>query len=151
MVFHPDKNPSPDSKLQFQKIQEAYRTLSNFEKRKKYDTWLMYGGSVLQEKGPNPDQPVRRRSRGQTVRNRPGYQSKDFVRKEKEPDHDFSMMERYMFYSLLLIGIAAIFLAIRDLVWGEWTGINSLTGIVFGLSFTILLVFTYNTFYRKRN
>lgn len=153
MSVHPDRNPSPDSKLQFQKIQEAYRTLSNEEKRKKYDSWLFYGASVL--RGNDYDQgspaPHRRRSRGQSVRNRPGYQAGDYKGKKNEPDHDFTLLETYMFYSLLLIGIAAIFLAIRDLVWGEWTGINSLTGIIFGLSFTILLVFTYYTFYRKKN
>lgn len=150
MAFHPDKNPSPDSKLQFQKIQEAYRTLGNFEKRKKYDAWLLYGGSVLKENVAHHADHRHRKSRGNSVRNQPGYQAKAYAGKKKEVDHDFSLMEKYMFYSLLLIGVAAIFLAIRDLIWEEWTGINSLTGIVFGLSFTILLVFTYYTFYRKR-
>jgi curved DNA-binding protein CbpA len=153
MSVHPDKNPSPDSKLQFQKIQEAYRTLGNFEKRKKYDAWLLYGGSVLQNYGTQESghERDRRRSRGQTVRNKPGYQARNYTQKKHEPDHDFTKLETYMFYSLLIIGIAAIFLAIRDLIWGEWTGINSLTGIIFGLSFTILLAFTYYTFYKKKD
>ena len=153
MSVHPDRNPNPDSKLQFQKIQEAYRTLGNEDRRKKYDAWLLYGGSVLhgQEKHQRQQQPERRRSRGQSVRNNPEYRAGNYKGKKKEPDHDFSTLETYMFYSLLLIGISAIFLAIRDLFLGEWTGVNSLTGIIFGLSFTILLVFTYYNFYRKKN
>ena len=154
MSFHPDKNPHPDSKVHFQKIQEAYRTLGNFEKRKKYDAWLLYGGSILERNGSNNTTANgrdrdRRRSRGQTVRNQPGYKS--YHQKKKEPDHDFATLETIMFYSLLLIGFTAIFFAIRDLVFGEWTGINSLTGIVFGISFTSLLAFTYYQFYRRKD
>jgi DnaJ-class molecular chaperone len=37
MKWHPDKNKSPDAVNQFQKINEAYETLGNDEKREEYD------------------------------------------------------------------------------------------------------------------
>ncbi|KAI0876106.1 hypothetical protein GGS24DRAFT_452552 [Hypoxylon argillaceum] len=36
-VTHPDKNPSPDGKEQFQRLQAAYETLSDATKRMQYD------------------------------------------------------------------------------------------------------------------
>lgn len=35
--LHPDKNPSSDAPVMFRKVQEAYETLSDIDKRKIYD------------------------------------------------------------------------------------------------------------------
>ncbi|KAI0798365.1 hypothetical protein GGR55DRAFT_684704 [Xylaria sp. FL0064] len=37
-VMHPDKNPSPNGKEEFQRLQAAYETLSDSKKRSDYDT-----------------------------------------------------------------------------------------------------------------
>ena len=41
LVVHPDKNPHPDAKLAFDKIQEAYAVLSSRERRESYDKGMM--------------------------------------------------------------------------------------------------------------
>jgi len=49
MIYHPDK--SQGNEEQFKKISEAYETLSNKEKRKKYD---MFGKNGVNKKNINP-------------------------------------------------------------------------------------------------
>lgn len=53
LLYHPDKNQSPDASDKFKQIGEAYEILSNPEKRKQYDT---YGESGLDhnEMGGSP-------------------------------------------------------------------------------------------------
>ncbi|KAI1359684.1 hypothetical protein F5Y08DRAFT_344412 [Xylaria arbuscula] len=48
-ITHPDKNPSPNGKEQFQKLQEAYETLSDSTKRKKYDIAHLFVTDVVSE------------------------------------------------------------------------------------------------------
>ena len=37
LIYHPDKNPSPEASESFKQISEAYTILSNYQKRKEYD------------------------------------------------------------------------------------------------------------------
>ena len=41
LAIHPDKNPHPDAKLAFDKLQEAYSVLSSRERRESYDKGMM--------------------------------------------------------------------------------------------------------------
>lgn len=55
-IWHPDKNKSPEANAKFQKINEAYETLCNPEKRELYDR---FGKDGLQETpGMNPMDPM---------------------------------------------------------------------------------------------
>jgi DnaJ-class molecular chaperone len=38
--YHPDRDPSPEAARKMAEINEAYATLRDAEKRKKYDEWL---------------------------------------------------------------------------------------------------------------
>lgn len=51
LEYHPDKNPSPDAGSKFQKINEAYETLGDADKRKMYDNNGSMPGSPF---GENP-------------------------------------------------------------------------------------------------
>jgi molecular chaperone DnaJ len=44
--YHPDKNPDKDTTKDFQKISEAYSTLSNPQKRQEYDTFGSSSGGM---------------------------------------------------------------------------------------------------------
>jgi DnaJ-class molecular chaperone len=44
LEWHPDRNSSPEAKEKFQKINEAYDTLSDPSRRKEYDMQQMFGG-----------------------------------------------------------------------------------------------------------
>ena len=46
-----------------------------------------------------------------------------------------------LFYSMVGIGIATIIFGIKDLFFEQWEGVKNLTGILFGLSFTGLLLY----------
>ena len=54
MQFHPDKNKSPDAKDKFQEINEAYETLSNNDKKNRYDFERRNGGSMPRGGGGFP-------------------------------------------------------------------------------------------------
>lgn len=51
LEYHPDKNSSPDASAKFQKINEAYETLSDPDKRRMYN---MTGGTGPGGSGPMP-------------------------------------------------------------------------------------------------
>jgi hypothetical protein len=55
-----------------------------------------------------------------------------------------------MFGSLVIIGLFAIFLSIRDLYNNEIEDLNAFTGIIFGLLFTFLLLYSWTQIFRKK-
>ena len=46
MVFHPDVNQTREAHHQFVLINEAYKTLSNASRKRKYDLSLHYGHAI---------------------------------------------------------------------------------------------------------
>ncbi len=89
---------------------------------------------------------TRRPPPGRTQNHRNSYTKP--AQNEKKPD--FSKMENWMFGSLVLIGLFAIILSIRDLYCNEIEDLNAFTGIVFALLFTFLLLYSWTQIFRKK-
>ncbi len=147
--WHPDVNKGSNASQHFRDINEAYRILANPSKRKHYDFYNTGTKSGVDKKYYQGDG----RKYGTAYRHYPdpSQEIKFNRRKPKEPAGDFRMMENFMFYSLMILGITAIILAARDLFQNDIDGIDSFSGIVFGLTFTSLLGYSWMRIYRKKD
>ena len=147
--YHPDVNPENEATAVFKEVNEAYRTLGNAVKKRHYDFYYASGNEVkldnkyAQDKGRKYGTAYRNQANEKHSKGR----SKPYHKEEKT---DFSVMENWMFFSLVLIGIFAIVLSIRDLYNNEIEDLNAFTGIIFGLLFTFLLIYSWTQIYRKK-
>ncbi|MFN4853988.1 MAG: J domain-containing protein [Bacteroidota bacterium] len=137
MRYHPDKNPDQSSSVHIQLINEAYETLGNPEKRRLYDMQQMYlRASAATKKNP--------RSAHKKAPNRK-------PRKNQESDRKpFFYLEYFLFSVLLLAGIYGLFMSIRDWWVHGYQPSKTLSGLFFGLIFTILLSLTMWVLRQKR-
>ena len=153
LLFHPDVNQTREAHQQFILINEAYKTLSNASRKRKYDLSLHYGHAIAEikeEDGKFSQDKGRKYGTAHKYKDKNDYRN---YRKtgsySKEDEKQFTRLENVLFYSLMLIGFFAIFFSIKDLIYNEWNGLGSLTGILFALSFTSLLIYTWYYFVRK--
>lgn len=105
--YHPDKNPSPDSKHLFQEINEAYDVLGDRQKRALYDLRLANPFAEIL----NQQEPPKHRD--------PAYRRKDPVPKgKKEPPATYVLMRDNLKYLLWVsrIGLLASALFFIDYV-----------------------------------
>src|SRR4051812_48261990 len=79
VVFHPDKNPSLESAALFQEINEAHATLSDPDKRLRYDQLLAQPYDTL---SPAP-QPKWHRDPAYRKRHQPGYRPPPYKPSER--------------------------------------------------------------------
>jgi curved DNA-binding protein CbpA len=150
LMYHPDVNSDLQATAIFKDLNEAYRTLGNAAKKRHYDFYYASGKEVKLDDKYKQDNGRKYgtayKNQHQTNQSRNQYKTQ---KKEERPD--FSKMENWMFGSLVFIGILAIFLSVRDLYNNEIEDINAFTGIIFGLLFTFLLVYSWTQIYRKKN
>lgn len=149
LKYHPDVNNDSEATAIFKDVNEAYRTLGNMAKKRHYDFYFASGIDVKlnekyrQDKGRKYGTAYR--NQNQSNQNRANSYSR---KKEEKPD--FSKMENWMFASLVIIGLFAIYLSIRDLYNNEIEDLNAFTGIIFGLLFTFLLLYSWTQIFRKK-
>ncbi|MDR4988398.1 MAG: DnaJ domain-containing protein [Bacteroidales bacterium] len=141
---HPDIICDQQATGEFQKINEAYQVLKNAEKRRLYDLRLANG------------------TQSRNVFYRPGrtssYRRASFHAQyyhefddDQEPTLLEKLFDQFLFFSMLLIGLGAIFYGLYR-AWGEpIEGMNPYLGILFGLSFTAIFIFGWDRFNRLKS
>ncbi len=144
--YHPDMNRDPNANWFIRDINEAYQTLGNQHNKRKYDLNLLSGGYTIdpkynEGKGRKYGTAYKYKSRAKTPPPPTSY---------KKPDRDFEIMQNGAYYSLLVIGILGIIFAITDLFQNKVEDLNSLSGIIFGVLFTSLLIYTRLKIYTKK-
>ncbi|MFO8067800.1 MAG: DnaJ domain-containing protein [Bacteroidales bacterium] len=135
--YHPDVNKAADAKRIFQKLNEAYQVLINPSKRRLYDLRLKHGIVVTKV--------YYRPASG-----RQGYSnmySKGRYAKRKQEDKNpiESLIDRIMFFFLLLIGLYGILFGVYRVYIQppENDDFDPMHGLILGLVFTLLLLLFY--------
>jgi len=150
LKYHPDVNSDIQATAIFKDVNEAYRTLGNSSKKRHYDFYYASGKEVKLDEKYRQD---KGRKYGTAYKNQTqaNQRNNNSYRAPKEKRPDFSRMENWMFGSLVIIGLFAMFLSIRDLYYNEIEDLNAFTGIVFALLFTFLLLYSWTQIFRKKN
>jgi len=131
-LCHPDVNKNINAKITFQIINEAYQILIDSEKRRVYDyKWKTRYGSSFH-------------NRHQTTTNTDStnyykaYTSPVYKRKEEKIER--TSIDIFLFYFLILVGVLSVIMGITHLIYKEWEGIDSLSGLLLGLWLLYLLM-----------
>lgn len=139
--YHPDVYKGADAKVIFQEINEAYHTLIDIERRKSYDTSLTQNIYLYKKYGRYYENRQQNNSYENSY-----YDAASRKNTEQDEVKIFSVklnnfFDKFLFYTMLCIGIVTIFFGSIDLFFSKWEGLSNLTGFLFGISFTSLLIY----------
>jgi curved DNA-binding protein CbpA len=145
-LYHPDLNKNDNAKLKFQIVYEAYQTLIDPKKRKWYDFKMKFGDDAVISKGQTP----RQRDAQRTAKRYQYYASKNanYAKNNKEREEQKyikSVVDKVLFYILMLFGSLACIFGTIHLIYDKWEGFGDLKGVLFGVSFVFLLVYGWRT------
>ncbi len=142
-LIHPDINKNSNAKTQFQQLSEAYLTLINSDKRKKYDDkWKSrYGYSFIHRKyaGTNSHSNYYK-----------AYTNPNYKTQNKDNSIERTRIDFFLYITLIIVGAIALVMSIFKLIYEEWEGIDSLSGLLMGIWMLFLLVYGW-TFIVKAN
>ncbi|OFX69205.1 MAG: hypothetical protein A2X12_11545 [Bacteroidetes bacterium GWE2_29_8] len=142
--YHPDINRNDkDAKLKFQMINMAYQFLIKKENRQKYNEKT----NTQKEK----EEEYLRRKYGVSKGRYNDIKKKQRATKNDTKEYEFKepLSDNFYFTVMFIIGIIGIVLGIVNLFINEWDGIDSLSGLTFGLMFTAIIVFGWFKFNNK--
>ncbi len=143
--LHPDVNQSPDALAQFQLLAIAYETLTDPEKRKKYDLKFVFGIEMKSESAA----PRHRDPKYHPGAVKAAY-GKGFENHGKVERKRIIWLENILLGSLLIIGFSAFGFAVFDMMSDERGATEKgLTGILFSTVFLALLIYGWIFHIRK--
>jgi hypothetical protein len=143
-LYHPDVNKKENAKRDFQIINEAYRVLINTEKRRWYDFKLKYPSTT----GMSPQNKTRSAAYESYYSS---YTRNQQARMEKEVfvKYTKTLLDKILFYFLIVSGVFAVIFGAIRLISEKWEGLDSLSGLIFGIWFLLFLIYGWNLIGRK--
>jgi len=131
-IFHPDINKNANAKINFQILNEAYQILIDTEKRRVYDyKWKTRYGASFHNRYNSTQY-------AEKTNYYKAYTGTHYYKKETKIERTF--IDVFLFYFLIIVGVLSVFMGITHLIYKEWEGIDSLSGLLFGLWFLFLLL-----------
>ena len=143
-LYHPDINKTPNAKILFQLVNEAYQVLVNPEKKRWYDFKLKYPSTT----GLKPPSAKNRTAtyesyyRAYTHNNQKKQEEKEFAKYRK------TFLDNFLFYFLIFAGCCAIVFSTIDMIFDK-VNMKTATGLIFGVWFLLLMFWGWNMMSRK--
>jgi len=142
-LYHPDINNTPNAKLLFQLVNEAYQILTNPDKRKWYDFKLKYPSTT------GARQPDRHRtSTYASYYKAYTYQQQQKQEEKESANYKKTLLDNILFYFLVFAGAMAIIFSALDMI-SEKVNMKTASGLVFGVWFLLLMFWGWNLLSKK--
>ncbi|HRS54079.1 MAG TPA: J domain-containing protein [Bacteroidales bacterium] len=139
--LHPDITGKEEDKTAFQLLNEAYHVLINEDRRRGYDFLLKY--RTVKNELKHNDYYYKRYGISKRAANnyyKEKQPSQINITQRKKQQYTRTVFDSYVFYFFLMLGITGIIFGTIDLLKGTWKENQAIGGILFGISFTILLI-----------
>jgi len=154
-LLHPDITGKDSERAQFQLLNESYHVLINEDRRRGYDFLFKY--RAVSEEIKKEDHYRRYGTSAYHEASAKSYSERQpseinrRKREERQQSHYIrTVVDTYAFYFFLVLGSLAIIFGIIDLLSHKWEDNNSLGGILFGVTFTFLLLRGWRILNRSR-
>jgi curved DNA-binding protein CbpA len=142
-LLHPDVNKGTRAKHDFQLANQAYQVLKDTNKRRLYDLRIN-SGRYSQKVYYRP---------GQTTHSNPKtYHAYSYG----DPPTDYKptrlekIFDQFLFFSMLMMGLSALFYGIYRALGEPVEGVNPYVGIIFGVIFTVIFIFGWDKMQRLK-
>ncbi len=142
-LLHPDINKDMRAKHEFQLANEAYQVLKDSNSRRLYDLRIS-NGSFNQKVYYRP---------GQTTQPNPrAYYAYSYgdPPSEYKPTRLEKIFDQFLFFSMLMMGLSALFYGIYRALGEPVEGVSPYVGIVFGVIFTGIFLFGWDKMQRLK-
>jgi len=141
-LLHPDVNKASNAKVLFQLLNEAYQVLADTEKRRLYDNkWRRLYGESFHKRTNTTQNQTQHHSHKYYKANARSY----YTKQKDDVPYKKTIIDKYLFYSLVVIALFSILMGIYHLLFKEWEGLTNITGLIFGLWTLFLLFYGWRT------